>query len=170
LAELFEDYRISRRGRHSVSSSISGMVAICFLYCNTILAQQQRSSSDLSCITSLELPTHGFLAARAPNSGIVHASVEIGPEGRLSKVQLTTDSSMSEGLEGEVRVALGDSHFAQRCVGRTLRFVLSFKLEDPPTDSILPPTVRFVPPNRFDLVFRRLKSNLDPASQPKPPR
>ena len=52
------------------------------------------------------------------------------------------------------------SQFAARCEDRTIEFVFAFKLEDPPTDHIVPPAVRFVPPNRFELIFRRIKPDL----------
>lgn len=65
-------------------------------------------------------------------------------------------------LRAEVEVALGLSRFDGKCDRHTVAFFFDFKLEDPPTDSVLPPAVRFVPPNRFDLVFRRVKPNNDP--------
>ena len=54
---------------------------------------------------------------------------------------------------------------AAHCEDRTIEFVFAFKLEDPPTDHIVPAAVRFVPPNRFELVFRRIKPILDLASR-----
>lgn len=135
---------------------------VCLFACSSIAqAQKPESRVDLSCIGSLELPTHGLLAARAPHSGIVVATIKIGSGGALSKVKLAGDSPI---LEGEVRVALDNSSFTSRCAGRTLEFVFAFTLEDPPTDSILPPAARFLPPNRFEFVFRRVKPNLDSAS------
>lgn len=131
------------------------------------MAQQGSESADFSCVNSLELPTRGLFAARAPGSGSVRAMVTIGKEGTLSKMQFTTDGPAPQVLEAEVRVALDSSRFEQRCSGRTLEFVFSFRVEDPPTDFILPPAVRFQPPNHFELVFRRVKANLDPTPPQK---
>ena len=61
------------------------------------------------------------------------------------------------------------SQFAATCDSRTVEFVFGFTLQEPATDSIRPPGVRFLPPNRFELIFRRVKPNLDFApTQPKP--
>jgi len=70
--------------------------------------------------------------------------------------------------KSEVRVALELSQFDTTCRGRVIAIVFDFTIEDPPTDSIVPPGVKFVPPNRFELVFRRVKANFDPA--PTEPR
>lgn len=83
---------------------------------------------------------------------------KIGKKGQLSKLTLTGGNP---GLRGEARVAMNLSRFAAKCQGRSLEFVFAFTLEDPPTDSIIPPGVRFVPPNRFELIFRRVKPIVD---------
>ena len=116
-------------------------------------------------MSSLELPTHGLIAARAPRSGTVKAALQIGPGGALSNVEFTSDEPI---LEREVQVALNLSQFRKRCAGQRFEIVFSFELQDPPTDSILPPNVRFRPPNRFELVFRRVKPNFDPGSPTVP--
>jgi hypothetical protein len=71
-------------------------------------------------------------------------------------------------LKGEVQVAMQLSRFASRCSGKEIKLVFMFTLTDPPVDSVLPPAVQFVPPNRFELTFRRLRANVDPVSPPKP--
>jgi hypothetical protein len=123
-------------------------------------AQERPGASDLSCVESLELPTRGLLAAGAGKSGTVTAAIHIGDGGQVDSVELTGDNNI---LKGEVRVAVNLSHFAPKCSGREFRVVFAFTLEDPPTDSIIPPAVKFVPPNRFELTFRRLKPIVDPA-------
>ena len=143
--------------------SISGMTLFGSLFAVLLQAQEPSVEQDLSCISFLELPTRGLLAAGAGTSGTVHVAAEIGKEGQLSKLTLTGGNP---GLQGEVRVAMNLSQFAVRCHDRTVGLVFAFTLEDPPTDSIIPPGVRFVPPNRFELVFRRVKPSYDPA----PPR
>ena len=123
-------------------------------------AQPPSSSVDLSCVSSLELPTRGLLAAGAWSSGTILALGQIGKRGQLSKLQLRGGN---RGLQGEVRVAMSLSQFNARCEGRTVEFAFAFTLEDPPTDNIVPPVVRFVPPNRFELIFRRVKPSYDPV-------
>ncbi len=76
-------------------------------------------------------------------------------------MQFTSDDPA---LEREVQIALNLSKFKKSCAGRKFELVFSFELADPPADSVLPPDVRFLPPNRFELVFRRVKPNIDPAS------
>lgn len=132
-------------------------------FCAPAFGQAGRQSGDLFCVSSLELPTHGLLAARAPRSGIVKALVLIGPRGIPSDVFFTSDDTA---LEREVQIAINLSRFKRSCQGRKVELVFSFELTEPATDSILPPEVRFLPPNRFELIFRRVKSNLDPASVP----
>ena len=122
--------------------------------------QKPVSNVDLSCVDALELPTRGLIAAGAGSSGVVHAVARIGEAGKLSNLRL---EGGNRGLRGEVRVAMNLSQFAAKCRDRTIDFVFAFTLEDPPTDSIIPPGVRFVPPNRFELVFREVKPNYDPA-------
>lgn len=125
--------------------------------------QKPASNVDLSCVDYLELPTRGLIAAGAGSSGVVHAVARIGADGKLSDLRL---DGGNRGLRGEVRVAMNLSKFAAKCLDRTMDFVFAFTLEDPPTDSIIPPGVRFVPPNRFELVFRKVKPFFDLA----PPR
>jgi len=127
------------------------------LFCERAHAQIAPQKGDLSCVVSLDLPTHGILAARAPNPGTVHATLSIGPGGRLTKMLLATDTARPEGLEAEVSIALRGSDFAARCDGRQIELFFAFSLQDPAVDSILPPAVRSVPPNRFEITFRRVK-------------
>ncbi len=122
--------------------------------------QRPVSKVDLSCVDALELPTRGLSAAGARESGVVDAVAHIGKDGRLSRLQL---AGGNRALQGEVRVAMNLSKFAAACHDRMIEFVFSFTLEGPPVDSILPPGVRFVPPNRFELVFRQLKPIYDVA-------
>jgi hypothetical protein len=126
----------------------------------------QKPTVDLSCVDSLELPTRGLLAAGAGSSGVVHAAAGIGKDGKLSNLRM---DGGNRGLRGEVRVAMNLSKFAAKCRDRTIDFVFAFTLEDPPTDSIIPPGVSFVPPNRFELVFRKVKPSLDIAPPREPP-
>jgi hypothetical protein len=93
-------------------------------------------------------------AARAGAPGEVYAVVRIGKDGQVDKLDLT---GANQGLQAEVRVAMNLSKFDVRCEGESLRFIFAFTLEDPPTDNIVPPGVRFLPPNRFELIFRRVK-------------
>jgi hypothetical protein len=130
----------------------------CAMLTPVLRAQDPGSRLDFSCIDFLELPTRGLLAAGAGTSGTVRAVAQIGKEGQLSKLTLTGGN---RGLRGEARVAMNLSRFAAKCQGRSVEVVFAFTLEDPPTDSIIPPGVRFVPPNRFELVFRRVKPNID---------
>jgi len=117
---------------------------------------------DLSCVTSLDLPTHGFLAA-ASESGTVEVEIHLDGKTKAANVELRGGNP---GLQGEVRAAIEMSKFGARCNGRVLKFVFAFTVQDPASDSILPPAVRFVPPNRFELTFRRVKPNHDPGSTP----
>jgi hypothetical protein len=99
---------------------------------------------------------------------LVHAAARISADGKLSKLRL---DGGNRALQGEVRVAMNLSQFATKCHDRTIDFVFAFTLEGPPTDSIIPPGVRFVPPNRFELVFRKVKPWLDiapPRESPSP--
>ena len=139
-------------------NGLSLCIGICTaLSLASVQAQVAPKKEDLSCVVSLDLPTHGILAARSPNPGTVHATLSIGREGKPTKILMTTDTPSPEGLEAEVGIALRDSQFAPSCDGRQLEFFFAFSLQDPPVDSILPPAVRFVPPNRFELTFRRVK-------------
>jgi hypothetical protein len=131
-----------------------------------VLSAQPDPVKDLSCFDVLELPTPGFFAAGAPASGTVEVRAYIGAGGAISKLELAGESVA---LKAEVNVAMQLSHFAPRCSGRTISVVFAFTLEDPPSDSIIPPIARFRPPNRFELTFRRVKPNIDPGSPPPPP-
>jgi len=117
-------------------------------------AQVSTSDTDLSCIASLALPTTGAFAARAGTSGTVRATITIGKGGELAKLDLDGKNPV---LNAEVRVAMNMSAFVARCEDRTIAILFSFTLKDPMTDYILPPAVRFVPPNRFELTFSRVK-------------
>jgi hypothetical protein len=109
-------------------------------------------------VESLALPTSGILASRASASGSVRADVTIGTAGQVSKLGLDGGDAA---LRGEVGAALGISRFQARCAGRKVKLEFAFTLIDPPSDNIIPPAVRFVPPNRFELTFRRVKPTID---------
>jgi len=138
-------------------------LALCAAIAAVLRAQTPATDTDLSCFTSLLLPTTGAFAARAGASGIVQARFAIGKQGELSSLDISGENPV---LNAEVRVALSLSQAAARCENRTVQLVFAFTLKDPMSDDILPPAVRFVPPNRFELTFRRVKPNIEPA----PPR
>jgi hypothetical protein len=71
-------------------------------------------------------------------------------------------------LKAEVDVAMQLSQFAARCYNKKLTFEFRFTLEDPEGDNLLPPSVVFVPPNRFDLIFRKLAPIIEPPAPPPP--
>jgi hypothetical protein len=75
----------------------------------------------------------------------------------------------NDALQAEVRVAVNLSRFKPECKGRKIEIVYVFTLQDPPTDTVIPPAVRFVPPNRFELTFRRVKPNPEPPAPVKLP-
>ena len=115
-----------------------GLLVLLMVCRNLAYPQGRVPHGDLSCMSSLELPTHGLLAARASSSGTVKASLQVGPRGSLSKTTFTSDDPI---LEREVQIALGLSVFGKRCAGRTLEVVFSFLLQDPPRYLTLPPAV-----------------------------
>jgi hypothetical protein len=122
--------------------------------------------ASLSCVQSLFLPTTGRLAAHASGSGRVRATVTIGPKG--DAVHLDTDGG-DNFLKAEVMVAVEQSQFRTQCAGKKVVFDFDFTIvEEYPTDDVAPPLVRFVPPNRFELAFRRVKPIIDmpPAKEP----
>jgi hypothetical protein len=153
-------------GRDEQNMTIKNLagLALSIAFGSSAIAARDESP-DWSCVTSLELPTHGLIAARAGSSGTVNAHLRLGENGKVSELRLTGDSPA---LEGEVRVAIELSKFARRCKGRTIDLIFSFTLEDPPGDSIIPPRTRFFPPNRFDLVFRKLKPSPEFPVPPAP--
>jgi hypothetical protein len=144
------NWREARRVR--VSVTIIVLVSATFI--PIVHGQDPESDTQFSCVNTLELPTRGLLASGAGNSGVVHAVADIGKDGKVAHLQL---NGGNPGLQAEVRVAMDLSKFATKCHGRALEFVFAFTLEDPPIDSLRPPAVRFVPPNRFELVFKRVK-------------
>jgi hypothetical protein len=127
------------------------------------LADESGPTADLSCVKSLDLPTHGIIASGSPESGVVTAEIQVGEKGDLADLRLSGGNQL---LQGEVRVAIQLSTFAAQCKGRVLKFLFSFTLQEPATDSILPPAVQYLPPNRFELTFRRRKPTYDPGSPP----
>lgn len=161
---MFKDDSGGRDRQSMTIKSLAGL-ALSIAFSSSAIAAQN-ASLDWSCVTSLELPTHGLIAARAGASGTVNAHLRLGKNGKVSELRLTGDSPA---LEGEVRVAIGLSRFAPRCKGRAIDLIFSFTLEDPLGDSIIPPRTRFFPPNRFDLVFRKLKpTSLESPTPPEP--
>src|SRR6266540_3045349 len=113
---------------------------------SVLTAQTIPTEADLSCIESLEFPTGGLLSSRAGTSGTVEVAVEIGKNGK-PQIRLTGDNQL---LKSEVNVAMALSRFAVRCEGRIVRLSFKFVLHDPPADNLMPPAVRFLPPNRFE--------------------
>ena len=120
--------------------------------------QTQPATAHASCIKSLELPTRGLMAARAGASGTVDAVVLVRTDGKIEKLDLTGGNN---NLQAEVRVAMELSTFDSTCQGQRILLTFDFTLTDPPADNILPPAVKFVPPSRFELTFRRVKPNID---------
>lgn len=123
-----------------------------------LTGQTQNSTADYSCTKSLELPTKGLFAAGAKTSGTIEAVVRISKDGLVDQLHLT---GRDPDLQAEVRAVMSLSKFDSRCVGQSLKFVFAFTVEDPATDNIIPPRVQFMPPNRFQLTFRRVKPNFD---------
>jgi hypothetical protein len=128
-----------------------------------LTAQEPILDKSLSCVASLELPTHGLLAARAGTSGTVAAIIRVAEGGAVSALELAGGNDI---LQAEVRVAVKLSTFDRKCQGRSVQIIYAFTLEDPATDSIIPPAVRFIPPNRFELTFRKVKPNIEPPPPP----
>jgi hypothetical protein len=142
-------------------------LALCAAIAAAVNAQTPPADTDLSCFTSLLLPTTGAFAARAGTSGTVRARFAIGKQGELSSLDIMGENQV---LNAEVRVALSLSQAAARCKNRTVELVFAFTLKDPMTDYIAPPGVRFMPPNRFELTFLRVRPNIDsapPSSAPE---
>lgn len=160
VGQMFEEHRWSRKENVTRHAAALGLLACCS---GILFAQSQTSAGDLSCIESLELPTKGLLAARAQTSGVVRATISLGKEQKPDKVDLSGSDNL---LTNEVRVAINLSRFSNHCAGRTLVLVFAFNLEEPAVDTVMPPAVRFKPPNRFEIDVRRVNGNIDPA----PPR
>jgi len=129
-------------------------------------AQGSMPLHELGCVGALELPTRSILSARAVTSGTVIVTVQVGIDGKAAQIDMLGESAA---LKGEVQVAMTLSTFLPKCAGKKLELVFAFKLEDPPSESILPPGVRYMPPNRFELIVRKVKANQD-AAVPLPKR
>ena len=121
-------------------------------------AHAAEGAYGLSCFEYLELPTRGLLAAKAGESGTVRAHIRIGKDGGITQLKLLGGNP---GLQAEVRVAMTLSRLNKICKNSVIDLVFAFSLEDPPTDYITAPAVRFVPPNRFELTFRRVRPNVE---------
>src|SRR5882724_993393 len=129
----------------------SALAALSIALSSLLPGQGPALDRNLSCVASLELPTQGLFAARAATSGTVTALIRLDSSGRLAALQLT---GSDEFLKADVSVSLNLSRFTTRCGNRNVEVIYSFTLEDPATDWIIPPAVRFAPPNRFELTFR----------------
>ena len=129
-------------------------------------AQASMPLHELGCVGALELPTRSILSSRAVTSGTVIVTVQVGIDGKAAQIDMLGESAA---LKGEVQVAMTLSTFLPKCAGKKLELVFAFKLEDPPSESILPPGVRYMPPNRFELIVRKVKANQD-AAVPLPKR
>jgi hypothetical protein len=132
-------------------------LSLCFLCGGFLQAQKPVADTDLSCVRSLELPTRGLAAARSDASGTVSARVHVGAGGKIASLDLDGGTLA---LRAEVEVAMSLSEFSGKCQGRAVGFVFHFTLEGPAMDYIVPPGVRFLPPNRFELIFRRVKPSV----------
>ena len=149
-----EELRQNNRESCHMGVSVAIVVVLSMPCVPIIRGQEPTSEGQFSCVNFLELPTRGLLASGAGKSGVVRAVIDIGKDGTVSHLQL---DGGNPGLRAEVRVAMELSKFAAKCHDRSVEFVFAFTLEDPPVDSIRPPAVRFVPPNRFELIFKRVK-------------
>jgi hypothetical protein len=139
------------------------IILVCAFTVALVGAQTPSADNPLFCVNSLTLPTLGGFAARAGTSGTVRAKILIGEKGKLTRLDLDGKNSA---LNAEVEVAMNLSQFAEQCKNQTIALVFQFTLKDPPTDYIVPPVVRFLPPSRFELIFRRVKPIIDPAPNP----
>jgi hypothetical protein len=117
--------------------------------------------TDLSCVLSLHLPTD-IDATKAEQSGVVTVQIRrLAPD--------AVDISVSGGspaLQSDVRASMALSHFTGRCKDPE-EYIFAFSFLDPQTDSLLPPSVSFLPPNRFEMTFRRRKPISNAASPPR---
>jgi hypothetical protein len=125
------------------------VVGICFA---------EPAPTDLSCVLSLHLPTD-IDAAKSQQSGIVTVQIRrVAPN--VVDINLFGGNAA---LQNDVRAAMRLSLFAGRCKNQDT-FIFAFTFLDPPTGSILPPSVAFLPPNWFELTFRRRKPISNAAS------
>ncbi len=78
-------------------------------------------------------------------------------------------SGGNDTLRREVKVAVTLSRFKPECRGQSVRIVFAFTLEAPVSYEIRPPAVRYVPPDRFELTFKRAKAVIEPPTRDLPP-
>jgi len=115
-------------------------------------------SHPLACVQTLALPTQGVFAPHASSSAAVRVMVTIGEGGRVKEAVLRGGDKI---LQAEVKAALELSEFRTDCASKTEEITFSFKLIDPPVSAMLPPAVRFIPPNTFEIVYRRIRPRVE---------
>lgn len=137
------------------------VLLLCIYWAISLGPQPSYAQDDFGCVESLVLPKTGIFAARAEGSGSVHALITVADSGGLKRLDM---NGGDHALEGEVMMAMKASRFKPRCAGQMLSFVFDFTiLEENPSDHVFPPMIKVVPPNRFELTFRRVKGVVDAA-------
>ena len=127
-------------------------------------ANRSSSAVNAECIEDLPIPSYSVLAWSARATGIVSASVKLGQD--ASVVRLDVEEAGGPRILTElVKGALRSARFSSLCKGRTIRFHFLYRLNGEDADSMPQPVVRYKGGTSFEIVTRPPHIFLD-ESQP----
>ncbi|HEV1287229.1 MAG TPA: hypothetical protein VNU44_18055 [Bryobacteraceae bacterium] len=128
------------------------------MYLTWIVVPSCACAADLGCIREMSVPTYSHVARRSATGGTVRAVVTIGPSSKAGKIEI---SGAESNLAEEVRIILdGATSYEEGCAGKQVELIFTFRLQGDP-EWTPPVFVRFAPPNRFIIISRPKKPNLN---------
>lgn len=116
------------------------------LFCLTLvgMAYAQDSESNMSCVERLQMPLYPPLASQARISSSVSATAIVASDGS-AQTKITGHPVLAEAAEKALRA----STFRPACVGKSVRLVFNFVLDEDHDPGRLPQRVAFGYPNQF---------------------
>ena len=118
----------------------------------------EKEGTLVDCVTDMMIPAYGHVARRSKTGGSVRAVVTVGSSGAAEAIHIT---SVDEDLADEVRAYLKNATtYNPGCGGKQVNLLFTFELSGEPQHD--PPVwVRFLPPNRFIIMSRPHRPNID---------
>jgi hypothetical protein len=116
-----------------------------------------QTETNIACVERLEIPDYPVLAKQARISGVLTATVLLGPDASVLKTASEWDSETKK-IESlflrEVEKSLRVSSFAKACANKTVKLVFHFVVAGSPVPSPQPPIIFFGYPNQFWMTVR----------------
>jgi hypothetical protein len=119
-------------------------------------ARPSDSTTDMTCVDRLDLPSYPSIADSARVEAGVSAAVLLSQDGKVEKVSMGPTSGMEYAAKlfyPAVEKAMKASAFLPSCGGKTVHLAFDFPFPTRSETGETVQTVRFKNPNRFEIAL-----------------